>query len=64
MNHPVRLLRRRDDKERAIDIAYEQERINKDMLIRFNKETEKLLKSYQEWKESNSVEGIRYLLPL
>ena len=60
MNHSIRLLRRRDDKERAIDIAYEQERINKDMLIRFKKETEKLLKSYQEWKESNSVEGIKY----
>ena len=60
MNHSIRLLRRRDDKERAIDIAYEQERINKDMLIRFKKETEKLLSSYKEWKESNSVEGIKY----
>ena len=56
----IRTLRRRDFKERQIDAIKEQERTNKEQLIRIESQYKRLLDNYQKWKTDNKVEGIKY----
>ena len=56
----IRLLKERDNKEKAIDASYEQERVNKSSYIKITSYKEKLLKEYQKWKAEKNVEGVKY----
>ena len=56
----IRLLRKRDSKERQIDAMKEQERTNKEQLIRIEGLSKLTIANYQKWKTDNKVEGIKY----
>lgn len=56
----LKIQRVRDKKESEIDISYTVSQATKDLVIRHDSQTKKLLKNYQKWKEDNSVPGIKY----
>ena len=56
----IRLMKQRDSKEREIDALKEQERINKEQIIRTVNLTKRSLTNYQKWKTDNKIEGLKY----
>ena len=56
----IRTLKKRDFKEAQIDASKEQEKINKDQMIRIEEYSKTLLSQYQTWKKENNVPGIKY----
>lgn len=53
-------MKKRDQKERDLDTIKEQERCNKECLVRIERGFEKALDSYQQWKKENNIDGLKY----
>lgn len=56
----LKLQRLRDRKEQDIDSSYATAAATKDLTIRTEDHTLKLIKAYQKWKTDNDVPGIKY----
>lgn len=56
----IKLQQKRDRKEREIDICYEREKLNKELIIREKNDLQKKLDNYKKWKLDNNIEGIKY----